>query len=457
VRRAITLLLMSVLVPGSAHLASCRRTVGALALRIWVVCWVLVALVGLAWLATGPTLIGWLTFPPVLKALAVVLGVLALCWPWLVADAWRLGNPEALPRPARPWIAGMTVILMVVTGVPLGWGAQRIWSAADLIRGVFLGQAVSDAASGRFNVLLMGADAGADRMGLRPDSMTVASIDVATGRTVLFSLPRNLEEVPFPPGTAAAAAMPRGWSCGDKCLLNAIYTWAVAHPQYFPGAEDPGAEAMKEAAQAVTGLKINYYALIDLQGFRFLVDAVGGISVNVRERVPIGGETSPISGYIEPGRQRLNGFHALWFARSRAATNDYDRMARQRCVMTAMLHQLDPQTVLFRFNEIAAAGKQIVRTDIPSTELGTFVQLALSAKSQKMTSVQFVPPLINPAYPDYTVIRSTVKKAIVDSEGRPTSTPAQGKGPGNGAEKSAAGRTVVPTSAVVDAAGACSA
>ena len=107
--------------------------------------------------------------------------------------------------------------------------------------------------------------------------------------------------------------------------------------------------------------------LIDLKGFESLVDAVGGITMDVYRRVPIGGGGSPISGYVEAGKNRhLDGREALWFARSRADSSDYDRIVRQKCVMTAMLDQLDPVTVLTKFNKIAAASKRVVATDIPA-------------------------------------------------------------------------------------------
>src|SRR5438309_1502218 len=84
----------------------------------------------------------------------------------------------------------------------------------------------------RINVLLIGSDAGADREGIRPDTMIVASIDTASGATVLFSLPRNLQHVPFPAGTPAAQAYPEGFYCinsangvNTDCLLNGIWTF----------------------------------------------------------------------------------------------------------------------------------------------------------------------------------------------------------------------------------------
>src|SRR3712207_7939169 len=60
-------------------------------------------------------------------------------------------------------------------------------------------------------------------------------------------------------------ALPDGWSCGDDCLLNGLYQWGAEHPEHFPGVKDPGAEAMKQAVQGVTGLTVNYYVLIDLR------------------------------------------------------------------------------------------------------------------------------------------------------------------------------------------------
>jgi polyisoprenyl-teichoic acid--peptidoglycan teichoic acid transferase len=89
---------------------------------------------------------------------------------------------------------------------------------------------------------------------------------------------------------------------------------------------------------------------------------------------------------------------------------------RQKCVMRAMLNQLDPITVLTRFNKIAEAGREVVATDIPPSEIGTMMDLALKAKSLPVSSAAMVPPLINPNAPDFAVIHSTVQKAIDDSE-----------------------------------------
>jgi LCP family protein required for cell wall assembly len=210
---------------------------------------------------------------------------------------------------------------------------------------------------------------------------------------------------------------PNGFDC-DGCYLNGVNTWAEDHAELFPGVENPGIEATTQAVEEITGLAINYYALIDLRGFRDLVDATGGVDIAVGERIPIGGVGGPVTGWIEPGRQHLDGYETLWYARSRATSNDYSRMARQKCVMSAMLHQLDPQTVVTNFGAIAKAGKQVISTSVPASELATFVDLAVKAKSMPVSSVSFVPPKVDTSDPDWQLIRTMVSDAMDRSEGK---------------------------------------
>nr|WP_231980654.1 LCP family protein [Tessaracoccus coleopterorum] len=174
---------------------------------------------------------------------------------------------------------------------------------------------------------------------------------------------------------------------------------------------------MKEAVSETLGLDLNYYAMVDMQGFSSLIDAMGGIRLDISKPIPIGGVSTKISGYIEPGEDvLLDGYHALWFARSRAESSDYERMVRQKCVMSAMVRQLDPVTVATRFVELSEAGSNILRTDVPRAEVMSLAELALKAKDQKIASVNFAPPLITSANPDFDLIRSTVKEKIEASE-----------------------------------------
>jgi len=411
-RRAITLLLMTLVLPGSAQLAAGNKQVGRVALRIWLgllTVLVLVVLLGLKWHG----IVYWLassTFA--LGLVRLLLAALAVGWAMLFLDAWRLGRPLELLQKQRLAMVGLNGVLCLSVAGTLLFASHMVAVQKGFITAMFGDGTASGAHDGRFNVLLLGGDSGKDRWGLRPDSLTVASIDADTGRTVLFGLPRNMLNFPFPHGSIMAGQFPDGYDCGPTCELNSLATWAADHAALFKGYPDPGVEATVEGVEGITGLPINYYAMVNLQGFRGLVDAVGGLKLNVRDRIPIGGIGHSITGYIEPGIQKLDGFQTLWFARSRVIADDYSRMARQKCVMNAMLQQLSPRTVITKFERIAKASEQLVTTDLPASELGRFAELAMKARSQPVSTVSFVPPEVNTSDPDIDKIQAMVSAAI---------------------------------------------
>ncbi|MCW2810986.1 MAG: putative LytR family regulatory protein [Friedmanniella sp.] len=417
-RRGLTFLGMTLVLPGSAQVAAGNRRVGRLALRIWAALWALLLLVALLALVWRGGVVSLLTFGPTLRVAQIALIVLALGWGALLVDAWRLSRPPELARRHRLGFAVLSLALVFSIVGGLMASASIVSAQRDLMASVFAGGGHHTTQAGRYNILLMGGDAGKDRTGLRPDSMTIASVDAETGRTVLVGLPRNLEDVPFPTSSPLHAKFPHGYGCPDhSCMLNAVYTYASDHPDLYPGIRNPGAEATTEAVEGATGLSINYWVLIDLKGFQALVDAVGGITMDVNRRVPIGGGHARLYGYVEAGKQRhLDGREALWFARSRSDSSDYDRMARQKCVMNAMLDQLDPVTVLTNFNKIAAAGKEVVGTDLPTSKINEMLELAMEAKKLPMASISAVPPLIQPGAPDYPKIRAAVQAKIDAAE-----------------------------------------
>ncbi len=344
--------------------------------------------------------------------LIAALVLLALLWAVLFVDAWRLGAPRLQTTGARRGIAVLTALLVLGTATPMLFAAKQASAGRALVSKVFGGNKASSVEAGRYNVLLLGGDAGSDRLGLRPDSMTLASIDARQRPDGALLVPPQHAERAVPGQLADAREVPERVQLRRQpaCSTRSTPTPSTHKGLYPSSVKNPGAQATMDAIQAITGLKVNYYALIDLKGFQRLINAVGGVTINVKTKVPIGGETTKISGYIKPGKRHLTGYQALWYARSRTGSSDYERMARQRCVMTAMLQQMSPQKVLLKFQGIAAASGQVISTSIPDGEVGTFVDLALKAKSQKVTSVQFVPPLVVPKHPDFSVVRSLVDR-----------------------------------------------
>lgn len=435
-RRAVVLGLLTLLVPGGAQVVAGNRALGRTALRVTLTVWA-AALVGLLWwLVSRASLISLLARDAVLLVMAVALGLLAVGWAVLWLDTLRLIRVHLLAPGARKAAVAGTVLALVLTSAPLlygGWAANTGRAALGDVFGE--GPAVARA-EGRYNVLVMGGDAGEGREGLRPDSIHVASVDARSGAVVMFSLPRNLQNAPFAEGSPLWDVYPDGFSCGDSCILNALYTEVEAnHPDLYPDAEDPGAEAMMDAAGGILGLEISGYALMDMGGFAQLIDAMGGVDLVtggyvVHRGVRPDGEWGNI--WWEPGEHHFDGEDALAFARSRHFSTDYARIRRQQCMQAAMLAQFSPATVLTRFEGILDAGQQIVTTNLPQSQLGTFVDLAERSRGQDMRRLTVGPPDFGDTerqfttFPDYGLVHERVDAMLADESVGAAGTPGDG-------------------------------
>lgn len=427
-RRALCFLAMTLFLPGSAQFARGNRTIGRTVLLLDAL-----LLVGsvVGWLVLGRDgVVRLLLQPTFLVAVQVMVLLVLLGWLALFADAVRLGRPPSLTRTHRVACGGLALTLMGMVGAPLAYGSQLLGAHRDVLDTIFTPGPTGRLAEGRLNVLLLGGDGGRGRTGIRADSITVASVDVATGRTVLFSVPRNLQGVRFPPNTSMAAQFPRGF----PDFLFGVYTYAAEHPALFSGVAEPGPEAIKQAVSQTLGIPLHYYVLMNLAGFQAAVDALGGITIRVDQRLPIGGGTAaagdsryptgtplPILGYIEPGLQKLNGYRALWYARSRSSTDDYDRMARQRCVLGAILREADPLTVVKNYKALAASAKNLIQTDLTTGALGELVTVAGRTRETAVTSLALTPPLVRSVNPDVDAVHALVGAAI-DTSANPTAS-----------------------------------
>jgi LCP family protein required for cell wall assembly len=414
-RRAITLMLMTLVVPGSAQIVAGNRRVGRIALWTWLGLIAGGLVLGVVLFFRREAAFWLVSSIGVLAVLRIGLVLLALGWVALFVDAWRLGQPLSLQQNQRLMAVGLNGVLALSVAGSLLFGAHLVAVQRNLMVSMFGDGTATGATNGRYNILLLGGDSGAGRWGLRPDSMTIASIDAETGKSVLIGLPRNLADFPFREGSVMDKQFPHGFNC-EGCYLNGVSTWAGDHTELFGKSKQPGVDATIMAIEGITDLKINYWAMVNLEGFKGLVDAVGGVTLNVRTPIPVGGLGSDVTGYIQPGVRKLNGHDTLWFARAREGSDDYSRMARQKCVMAAMLDQISPSSALRNFSKIAKASSQMVSTNVPRSEVDRFIGLALKAKSHKIATVSLVPPLINTGDPDIDVIQDTISQAIERSE-----------------------------------------
>lgn len=422
--------LASLVVPGSGHLALGRKGIGRPVIRVYLglvaVALICVFLVPHDWWVAA-------AFKPwLLSAVQVVAVIIGMLWAAVVLHAFTISRPLRI-QPPRRWIAlGVALVLSAGILMPFGVAANYAGVQRDLVSSMF--PSGGDGPQGRMNILLLGSDAGPDRTGTRTDTMIVVSIDLATGRSVMLSLPRNLQHVPMP--GRAGDRFPHGFTD----LLNAVYGYGVDHPKLEPHSKQPGADLLKDTVGGVLGIPVHYYLQVNLKGFQRMVNALGGVTVKVKQRLPIGGKGGvPITGYVEPGVRKLNGNQALWFARSRATTDDYDRMSRQRCLLGAIAKQASPVNVLARYQKLAAASKHMFRTDIPRGVMSSLVDVAKKAKTHRIGTLSFVPPLIDTADPDWQLIKDKTQKAIDASRRKRGSTRAHKHAASGGRESTTRG------------------
>jgi polyisoprenyl-teichoic acid--peptidoglycan teichoic acid transferase len=378
----------------------------------------------------------------------------------VVVWTYLLARPAALAVGHRLLGAVVVAALCASVAVPLVAAARLADIQRRLLETVFAGAApaVDPAAPAaapadpeirrpRLNVLLLGTDAGPDRTGARTDTIMIASIDTRSAETVLIGLPRNIEHAPFPPGSAMAARFPRGFhdarspDSGDY-LVNNIAEYGREHPDLAPTGPtaDRGVNLLMSSVSYMLALPLDYYVQVDMAGLAALIDALGGVTVDVGPvPLPIGGVTydgrhvTP-DGYVPAGVQHLDGNQALWFARSRRNSDDYDRMGRQRCLIGAVLAQKQPVDVVANFRSVADAAAASVSTDIPQALLAPLLVLADRHRPLPLRALSFDPSMpdpdglhgrFDPADPDIAFMRRVVRAAVSPAApAPPSSTPA---------------------------------
>jgi LCP family protein required for cell wall assembly len=462
-RQALVAATLSALVPGVGQLYVGARRRGVVLLAIWIV------LCGAALAAvTHPETVLFLDIGPWL--LVAVLGANIALGAYRLLALVDAGRGTA----SRAGVATLAALaaLVVAPHVALGYAAVRGYSALDDVfadaepgdvfasRGIFLavpplGRAardldpprdrprratpgprprpyvgrdlplesspwvVDDEAEARgfpwVTILLLGSDEGPRQRGDRTDTMIVAAIQRYTGRAVLFGVPRNVVGVDL------------GFGRRFDRMLNALYQFGNARPELFPGGRDPGATALKQAISLLLGIRIDYYAMVNLDGFVDVVDALGGVRIAVKERLkdeatrPAWRETKPKID-VYPGRTyHFTGRTALAYVRSRKDSSDYRRMARQRCLLSALADQVDVQTVLRNYGSLMSAIRSSVRTDVPLARAPDLVRLAAGVDPRRTLTETFGPDYFAGVgakgyLPNVTKIQETVRAVILHPE-----------------------------------------
>ncbi len=443
-RRGWWLVLLNFLLPGSAQSLAGNRKLGRIGLGATLVMWTLGILVLLSLWLWPQILISVATNFWMMLLVQALLVAYAVLWVVLTFDTLRLVRFVKARPNARPAIALLSVVLMVGASGGAVYASYATGVARNAIDSIFGDGGPSVPPSdGYYNILLLGADSGEGRDSMRFDSISVVSVNAETGAATIIGIPRDLANAPFsagpmqdryPNGHTGHSNANCGWGSGLNQLRTEVEVCQdgdALYPTARENGSEPGIEATKDAAEGILGIKIPYYVFIDMHGFAALIDALGGVTINVTERLPMGGgpayDGQPAAdwaiGWIEVGEQHMNGDTAQWYARSRYTTNDWDRMKRQRELQEAILTQFTPANVMARFQDVALAGTDLVKTDLPQSMLGYFVELAVKSRALPVHTIELTPEGgVDPDHPDFEYIHQLVQSALHPPV--PTDTPA---------------------------------
>ncbi|MEO6653685.1 MAG: LCP family protein [Ilumatobacteraceae bacterium] len=361
----------------------------------------------------------------------VLVGVVAVGLVAVVARLLAVAEVASAYR-RRPGIGGRTLVataVVVALSAPVLLVAFRANEARMAVADVF----AADSGPALFtpdgdnpvdpaavtNILLLGGDGGPGRFGSRTDTMILVSMHEASGRTSLVSIPRNLTSLRFPPGTPMADDFPNGFTD----LANAVFPFVSANDalldHYGRSGLQPEAVALSEGIGYSLNVEIDDYALVNMQGFLEVIDAIGGVDIEIGQALPmpgsIPGAKYELPATLGPGLVHLDGTLAIAYVRSRAADSDYERMGRQRRLLSALGSQVSVTEAIGGFSRITADLDDSLRSSLSAGKFSSLLD-RLGESESIHESIGLSPPLITPGSPDYDVIRGitgSVERAVV--------------------------------------------
>jgi polyisoprenyl-teichoic acid--peptidoglycan teichoic acid transferase len=307
----------------------------------------------------------------------VVLNLALLGWRLVAILQAHVDRDRLTLRTWPTWVTGALVVAtLAMHALPTYYAAKAI----DTLGAVSLeggGGLLDDGSGGdvdfdvpsyqpevargeRVTILLVGVDFAPGRTTHLTDTMLVATLDSETGDGAMISIPRDLYGVPLGDGRVYNAK------------LNSLMATASADPVTYP---QGGPGTLKTAIGDLLGTRIHYFAAIDIEGLREVIDTLGGVTVTVERTLNDPRYQDTLTGqrglYIEAGEQHLNGYTALGYVRSRmsAGESDFTRAERQQQLLTAIAAKLTAGNLLVTLPGLLDAVKGNVATDIPSARI----------------------------------------------------------------------------------------
>lgn len=322
--------------------------------------------------------------------------------PPMAADTTTTSGPPATGPTST------TLPLATTTSHP-----PRIWDGVD-----------------RLNIALLGSDMRLNQetldptdrryLGHRTDVMIVVSINPKPPYDVaVLSVPRFLSNFEMPEGMGVTRTL------DDWDWIGHVYRRAEdIAPDRYPGPGTPGENAVKAALGELFGIDIHYYALITVRGFIEVIDALGGVTIEVPRRIVDRNYDTADDHWgatrttlvIEAGAQHLDGYHALAYTRIRSQSHEFARMQRQRCVLAALVEQTNPLSLILNLGQVADAINQNVLTDIPQEALVDFVDLLPNLDTANFTTLSIERSAYEIPAPNHSIRYFDIEQIRADAQ-----------------------------------------
>ncbi|MFP4135542.1 MAG: LCP family protein [Candidatus Acetothermia bacterium] len=230
----------------------------------------------------------------------------------------------------------------------------------------------------KVNLLVLGIDHIEGTQARRSDTMMVASIDPENNRASLVSIPRDLY-VKYPDGKFRR--------------INAAY--AI-----------DGADLATEMVSNFLGVPLDFHMVVDYEGFREIVDLMGGVEITVDERLQYTDEAAGLNIDIEPGKQTLDGQEAMGYVRYRADQSDLQRISRQQKFLNALLQGGVQMEGWSQVKSLIDTGRKYAETNlslmdmydlgrtVQNLEMDDFEMATLSGKPERVDNKSVLLPQI---------------------------------------------------------------
>jgi LCP family protein required for cell wall assembly len=209
-----------------------------------------------------------------------------------------------------------------------------------------------DQPEGQINILIMGSDQRPDDGGFRTDVILLLTLNPSGGSSSLTSFPRDLYV--YEPG----------WRV-DR--INA----AFGHGDF---------QMMADTMEYNFGVRPDHYVLVNFEGFKTIIDALGGITVEVAQALS-DERDGPGDFSVPSGPVNMDGDTALWYVRSRGTSSDFDRTRREQEVLEAVFWKLLSLDAITKAPELYEQYKQTVITDIGFADILPLLPLAVDLGS----------------------------------------------------------------------------